>query len=297
MYPFGRGFSRSMPYLLLAIPFLLYLVFAFIPSIFTVIFSFTDITSISGKSFNFVGLDNYKRVFFSSNSPERFSAIGRTIYFAFTVTLIQNGIGLFVAVLLNQKMKGDRFYRSVFFLPVLLGVTIVSLIWLLMMNPIGGPVQKLYQLFGYSDTFFGSYSHAFEYVIFVQIWMYMGYSMLIFLAGLQSIPRDLYEAGHIDGTSRWSSFRFITFPLIAPALTVNVLLSIIGALQTYDIVYVLTRGNFNTRTLGFDVFQETFRSNKVDLGLPSALSMVQFVIVLLFVVVSQYYLRKREVEQ
>jgi raffinose/stachyose/melibiose transport system permease protein len=296
MYPFGKGWARSTPYLFLLLPLSLYLLFFFGPSMVTVFFSFTDVTSVSGQGFNFVGLKNYETIFFAGNSSERWVSMGHSLYFALAVTIIQNAAALFMAILINQKLTGDRFYRAVFFLPVLLGVTIVGLVWQLMMNPLNGPVQKIYQFFGYSDTFFGSYNHAFEYVIFVQIWMYMGYSMLIFLAGLQSIPNDLYEAGYIDGTSRWESFKNITFPLIAPAFTVNILLSIIGALQTFDIIYVLTAGGFNTRTLAFDVYAETFRSNKVDLGLPSALSMVQFLFVSFFVVISQYYLRKREVE-
>ncbi|MGM7683872.1 carbohydrate ABC transporter permease [Cytobacillus sp. Hm23] len=295
MYPFGKGRSRLYPYLFLLLPLLLYVTFLFGPSVFTVIFSFTDITNVPGQSFSFIGLDNYKEIFFSSNTPERYEAIWRTIYFAVVVTIVQNSVGLLMALVLNQKLKGDKFFRSVFFVPVLLGVTVVGLIWQLMFNPINGPVQKLYGLFDYADTFFGSFEHAFEYIIFVQIWMYMGYSMLIFLAGLQTVPKDLYEAAYIDGANSWQSFKNITFPMIAPAFTVNILLSIIGALQTYDIIIVLTRGNFNTSTIGFDVYNETFRSDSVELGLPAALSMIQFLIVLIFVVVSQHYLRKREV--
>ncbi|MDX8361313.1 MULTISPECIES: sugar ABC transporter permease [Bacillaceae] len=295
MYPFGKGRSRLYPYLFLLLPLSLYVAFLFGPSVFTVIFSFTDVTSVPGQGFSFVGLDNYKEIFFSSNTPERYAAIQRTIYFAIVVTVIQNSVGLLMALVLNQKLKGDKFFRSVFFIPVLLGVTVVGLIWQLMFNPINGPVQKIYGLFGYSDTFFGNFEHAFEYIMFVQIWMYMGYSMLIFLAGLQTVPKDLYEAAYIDGANSWQSFKNITFPMIAPAFTVNILLSIIGALQTYDIIIVLTRGNFNTSTIGFDVYSETFRSNTIDLGLPAALSMIQFLIVLIFVVVSQHYLRKREV--
>jgi raffinose/stachyose/melibiose transport system permease protein len=296
MYPFGKGWNRAIPYLWLLLPISLYVLFYVGPSFMSVVYSFTDVTSIAGKSFKFVGFENYSKVFFSSNSPERWASMGRTLYFTFTVTIIQNLIGLFVAVILNQKLRGDRFYRSVFFLPVVLGVTVVSLVWTLMFDPISGPVQKIYGWFDFKDVFFGSYERAFEYIIFVQIWQYMGYSMLIFLSGLQSIPKDLYEAGYIDGTTRWQSFKSITFPLIAPAFTVNILLSIIGAMQTFDIIYALTRGNFNTRTIAFDVYKETFGSGRVDYGLPAALSVVQFIFILGFVVISQYLLRKREVE-
>lgn len=295
MYPFGRGVKRLIPYLLLFIPLLLYVVFYAGPSLMTVIYSFTNMKNVPGTEVNFVGLDNYRSLLFSGNSAERWSSIGRSLYFMFVVTILQNGIALLVAVVINQKLIGDKIYRAVFFLPVVLGVAVVALIWSLMFDPISGPVQQLYGLFGYKDTFFGSFTKAFNYIIFVQIWMYMGYSMLIFLSGLQSVPKDLYEAGHIDGTNRWQAFRNITFPLIAPSFTVNMILSIIGAMQTFDIILATTDGNFNTRTMAYDVYKETFRGS-LDMGLPAALSVLQFLVVLVFVVVAVKQMRQREVE-
>ncbi len=295
MYPFGKGVSRLIPYLLLLIPLALYIVYYVGPSLFTVMYSFTDMTNVVGKGFHFVGWDNYKELFYSGNSKERIASMYRTVYFMLAVTIIQNGVALFVAIVLNQKLKGDRFYRSVFFLPVVLGVAVVALIWSLMFEPISGPVQAIYRLFDYKDTFLGSFTHAFNYLIFMQIWEYMGYSMLIFLAGLQTVPQDLYDAGFIDGTSRWQSFKSITFPLIAPAFTVNILLSIIGSMQTFDIFLATTDGRFNTRTMAYDVYMETFRGN-LEMGLPSALSVIQFLFIFVFVIFAVFLLRKREVE-
>ena len=296
MYPFGKGFARYVPFLLLLIPLALYVVFYFGPSVLTVIYSFTDVKNIPGSSMNFVGLDNYKDLFFAGNSGERWVSIKNTLIFMFIVTIVQNGVALFVAVLINQRLRGDYFYRAVFFLPVVLGVAVVALVWGMMFDPMSGPVNMLYQsLFGYKDMFFSSFTHAFGYIIFVQIWMYMGYSMLIFLAGLQSVPKDLYEAGYIDGTNRWQSFKNITFPLIAPSFTVNMLLSIIGAMSTFDIILATTDGKCNTRTMAYDVYKETFRGS-LEMGLPSALSVVQFLIILVFVIVAVRQTRKREVE-
>lgn len=296
MYPFGKGIYRYVPFFLLLIPLLLYIVFYFGPSVLTVVYSFTDVKNVPGSTMHFVGLDNYRDVFFSGNSGERWRSIINTLIFMFIVTIVQNGVALFVAVLINQRLKGDYFYRAVFFLPVVLGVAVVALIWGMMFDPMSGPVNMLYDwLFGYKDMFFASFSHAFGYIIFVQIWMYMGYSMLIFLAGLQSVPKDLYEAGYIDGTNKWQSFRHITFPLIAPSFTVNMLLSIIGAMSTFDIILATTDGKFNTRTMAYDVYKETFRGS-LEMGLPSALSVVQFLIILVFVIVALKQTRKREVE-
>ncbi|MCC3378726.1 carbohydrate ABC transporter permease [Paenibacillus farraposensis] len=296
MYPFGKGAARLMPYLLLSIPVLLYLFFGFGPSMITVLFSFTDATGVPGQVWNFVGLENYTTFFTSSDSGDRIASIGRSLYFAVAVVLIQNAVGLFMAVIINKKLKGDVFYRAVFFLPVVLGVTVSGLIWQLIANPLGGPAQTMMSFFGTRSNFFGDYDIAFELIIFVQIWMYMGYSMTIFLAGLQSIPSDLYEAGYMDGASGWKAFKNITFPMIAPSFTVNMLLSIIGALQTFDIIYVLTGGKFNTTTLAFDVYATAFGSGTSDYGLASAVAMIQFLFVFMVSMIALYYLRRREVE-
>lgn len=116
MYPFGKGFKRYIPLLLLMIPLSLYVIFYFGPSMMTVIYSFTDITNVPGSKMSFVGLDNYYDVFYSGNSGERWDSIIRTIYFMVIVTIVQNGVGLLMAVVINQKLKGDYFYRAVFFL-------------------------------------------------------------------------------------------------------------------------------------------------------------------------------------
>jgi raffinose/stachyose/melibiose transport system permease protein len=144
MYPFGKGIKRYLPLLLLMIPLSLYVVFYFGPSMMTVIYSFTDITNVPGSKLNFVGLENYYSVFNSGNSGERWDSIIRTVYFMIIVTIVQNGVGLLMAVVINQKLKGDYFYRAVFFLPVVLGVSVVALVWGLMFDPLSGPVNQLY---------------------------------------------------------------------------------------------------------------------------------------------------------
>lgn len=297
MYPFGRGLARHLPMALLMVPLLLYVVFAFGPSVATVFFSFTDATGLPGMKWSFIGLDNYDKLLNSSDQAERFRSIRNSLEFALLVVVIQNAMGLFMAVVINKRLRGDTFFRATYFLPVVLGVTVSGLVWRMMMNPMGGPLTELFHLFGAKSSFLSSYGSAFEWVVFVQVWMYMGYSMTIFLAGLQSIPKDLYDSGYMDGTTRWQSFRHITFPMIAPALTVNMLLSIIGALQTFDIIYVLTGGGFNTRTLAFDVYRDAIANNTTaDYGLASAGAMVLFLFVFIFTLISLYFLRRREVD-
>lgn len=106
-------------------------------------FSFTDATGVPGQTWNFIGFENYTTFFTSSDSGDRIASIGRSLYFAVAVVVIQNAVGLFMAILINKKLKGDVLYRSVFFLPVVLGVTVSGLIWQLLANPLGGPAQAL----------------------------------------------------------------------------------------------------------------------------------------------------------
>jgi len=297
MYPFGRGMARLLPAALLMLPLLLYVVFAFGPSVATVFFSFTDATGLPGAKWQFIGFKNYDRLFNSSDQAERFRSIRNSLEFAFLVVIIQNAVGLLLALVVNRKLRGDAFYRASYFLPVVLGVTVSGLVWRLMMNPLGGPLTLLFKTLGLPTGFLSSYGAALEWIIFVQIWMYMGYSMTIFLAGLQAIPKDLYDAAHIDGTNRWQAFRHVTFPMIAPSTTVNMLLAIIGALQTFDIIYVLTGGGFNTRTLAYDIYRDAIANNTTaDYGLASAGAMVLFVFVFIIALVSLVLLRRREVD-
>ncbi|MCD9020196.1 carbohydrate ABC transporter permease [Cohnella silvisoli] len=297
MYPFGRGIARHLPMALLMLPLLLYVIFAFGPSVATVFFSFTNATGLPGAEWHFVGFKNYDRLFNSSDQAERFRSIRNSLQFAFLVVLVQNVVGLFMALLVNRKLRADSFIRATYFLPVVLGVTVSGLVWRMMMNPLGGPLTELFKKLHLDTGFLSSYGASFEWVIFVQIWMYMGYSMTIFLAGLQSIPKDLYDAAYIDGTSRWQAFRHVTFPMIAPSTTVNLLLSIIGALQTFDIIYVLTNGGFNTRTLAFDIYRDAIANNTTaDYGLASAGAMVLFLFVFAIALVSLVALRRREVD-
>ena len=226
---------------------ILYLILGVGPSLATFVFSFTDISGLKGASFHFVGLANYKEYFLHQNYRDYIDVIKRTLIYAGVTTIVQNVIALFVAVLLNNKLiKGRNLWRAIIFMPVILGVMVTSLSWTLFFNSTGGPAAKFLALFGKSSNFFGDQKYAFWLCIFCQIWMYMGWSMVIFLAGLQSISADLYEAGQIDGTTPWQAFKSITFPLLWPSITVNVLMSIIGALSSFQIILLTTGGNFNT---------------------------------------------------
>ena len=284
---------------------LIFLFFFVFPSLMTAVLSFTDISGVPNVPYKFIGLSNYAEFLFGADSAFKWRAVGKQIVFCVSVVFIQNAFALLIALVLNDvRLKGRVFYRSVIFLPVVLGVTVTGIMWKIVFYPLDGPVQQFIGLFGLHSTFFGQIGVAFKLVIFVQIWMYVGYSMIIYLAGLQTIPSDMYEACRIDGATPGQVFRYVTFPLLAPSVTTNMLLSIIGSLQAFDMIYVTTNGNAETLTLGMLIFQTAFSGSvtgqrgglSARQGFGAAMYMIQFALVLAVTLLSQHYLRKREVD-
>jgi len=180
-------------------------------------------------------------------------------------------------------------------MPVVLGVTVVGLIWSLFFNPTGGPAAALWGVFGQSSAFIGDPHLAFPIIIFVQIWMSLGYSMMIYHAGLMAIPAEYYEAATIDGASAAQRFRHITVPLIASSTTVNVMISIVGALQTYQIIFVLTGSRPTTSELAMQVFALGFGGSS-EQGYAAAISMIQFFLTAVISLVALRFLRRKETQ-
>jgi ABC-type sugar transport system permease subunit len=271
--------------------------FALLPALVTLGLSFTDSTGSRGVPINFIGLTNYVHFFSSAGSGKILNALQNTLVFAVATTVLINVFAFLIAVLLNRQTRFATFTRSVVFLPTVLGVAVVGMIWTLFFNPLGGPAQDVLHLFGTQSSFFGDQKLAFALVIFVNLWMYVGYSVVIYISGLQAVPGDLYEAAEIDGANWSQRTRLITLPMIAPAVTTNVLICIIGALQSYQLIFVLTgAANPSTSVLALELFRLAFGSGGTipQQGLASAISIVQFAMVGVIAVVSFIILRRRE---
>ena len=283
------------PYVCLAPALAVFIVLEIVPALATSIFSLTDYTGLPHAPVNWVGLQNYVDLL-TGGQTFLVRALQVTVIFSLVVTVVQNGLAVLVAWLLNSGLRGQVAVRSLVFLPVVLGATINGLTWYVMFNPVSGPVTTLLGEFGIRANLLGSVSTALWAVIWVQIWTYLGFSMMVFLAGMQGIPAEVYEAGKIDGTSPWSAFRYITIPLLAPSITINVLLAIIGTITGYELIFVLTDGGpaFSSQTLGMWVFNQAFFSGNRLPGYASAIAMVQFTLVFAIALVMQYYLRRRE---
>jgi raffinose/stachyose/melibiose transport system permease protein len=302
-YHFGGGRSRAAPYVYLAPALFLYILFSLGPSLATAVFSLTDASGLPGLPINWVGLENYREfLFLGAASQENWGTILRTFLFSFVVTAIQFSLGLFVAVILSQKLRATNFFRTIIFLPVILGVTIQGLMWTLFLYPLGGPMANLFGIFGLQPDFLGGASmEPFFWVAIVQIWSNLGITMVIFLAGLATIPSEIYEAARIDGAGRWQVFREVTWPLLTPAVNTNLVLTIIGSLQAWQLFLVLTGYRPTTTVLGYLVYATGFGatggSTVVSLrqGYAAAASIVLFIVVLLIGMSTQYLLRRREV--
>jgi raffinose/stachyose/melibiose transport system permease protein len=290
----GRA-AGIWPYVCLVPAVGFFVVFQLVPSLATSIFSLTDYTGLPNTPIHWVGLENYVELL-TGNRYRLEQAVQITAIFAILVTTVQNGLAVLVAWLLNASLRGRIIVRSFVFLPVVLGATINGLVWYVMFNPLSGPVTLVLGDLGVKANLLGSTATALYAVIFVQIWANLGFSMMIFLAGMQGIPGEVYEAGVIDGTSAWAAFRHITIPLLAPSITINVLLAIIGSMTTYELIFVLTDGGpaFSSQTLGMYVFNQAFYGGNTLPGFAASIAMVQFALVFAVVLVMQYYLRRRE---
>jgi ABC-type sugar transport system permease subunit len=293
---FGRRWTAQMSF---AAGMSLVVLFSLIPAVGILAISFTDIRSLPFLPTHWVGLENYRTFFSSAQIAYNVHALKNTFIFAIAVTVFQNTLALLIAVLLNRPLRGRNFARAVVFMPTILGVTVIGLIFSLIFNPSGGPAASLWKSVGASSAFFGDPHLAMALVIGVQVWAGIGVAVVIYLAGLQAIPPELQEVASIDGATAGQRLRFVTLPLLAPAVTANTLLCIIGALQSYQLIYVLT-GPINpaTQVLSLAIFTQGFGGGQggavQSQGYAASISMVQFVIVMIASVGALTYLRRRE---
>ncbi|MFL5796821.1 MAG: carbohydrate ABC transporter permease [Actinomycetota bacterium] len=234
---------------------------------------------------SYVGLQNYKEVV---HDTAFWQAIGHSAYFTFGSMIPTMAIGLALAILLNSKIRGLGLFRTAFYLPAITPLIIASLIWKWVYNADYGLANYYLQkahVISHSVNWLGSNSLAMPSVIVMQIWIGVGFSMIVYLAGLQAIPAELYEAAEVDGASAWQRFRRITFPLIAPTTFFLVIVQTIWGMQAFDQIFVMTNGGppgpgGATTTVSYYLWLQAFKFFRM--GYASALAYTLFAI--LFVV-------------
>ena len=272
-----------------------YLVVVIYPSLAGAVYAFTDWSGIGGAP-NWVGLDNFKRLFTDDQS---FGALRNTVLLTIFIVIVQNAVGLALALGVHAQIKSRYALRAIFFAPAVIAPVVIAFLWKYLLNP--DPDSGINALLGFvglgflQQDWLGDPSLALWSVGFTVVWQYAGYSMVIFLAGLQGVPRELEEAAALDGAGRWTRFRHVVLPLIAPAVTINLMLSTIGGLKLFDQVFAITQGGpgYSTETLSTLIYKQAFVFGSY--GYSTAVALVLAILVAAVSLVQLKYLRSREI--
>ena len=257
-------------------------------------YSVTDWNGLSSAP-KFVGLANFVRAF---TDPEFFHAIGNSTIWIIAALLLPTLLGLVLALLLNAGLRGSRIFKSIFYLPICLSAIVVGQIWIWIYQPgwglLDSAIAYALGVRRFNFAWLAEPSTALAAVIVAWSWQQTGLAMVIFLAGLTTIPHDVLEAAEIDGVSRWKQTLYIVLPMLRPATVVVVALSMISALKGFDILYVMTGGGpfHSSVTLAFLMYEESFK--KYRMGYGSAISVVLFLIALSIIFVYFRQLKKAD---
>jgi raffinose/stachyose/melibiose transport system permease protein len=272
---------------------ILFLIFVIYPLFKGVYLSFTNWNGYS-QTYKMVGLNNYKRIF---TDAKVVTAFINTIIYGFGSTFLQNVLGLFFALFLNQKFKGRAFLRTIIYLPVMIASLIMGYIMYFFVMYDGGALNDILLLFGANAVdWMAKGSRAVLILTLINSFQFAGVSMVIYLAGLQNIPTMYYEAAEMDGVNRWGQFRYITFPLLIPAISSAVIINLIGGLKLFDIIMALTSGGpgYSSHSLSTLVNRTYFGSENA--GYASAIGLIAF---LFIIIVNSFFMRffdKKEVD-
>ncbi len=276
----------------MALPaFVLFAVFFLYPLTKGIGMSMTNWDGISTAKF--IGIRNFIEFF---SDQRALSDIRTTILFALGSAPLLNLIGLGYALLMNSNFKGKMIARTFIYMPAIISPLIMGYIWYLLLQPERGFIYHVFDKMGHAELFvnwLGSYASAMIVLILVNVWQYAGMTMVIYLAGLQGIPEELYEAARIDGASGMKSFRFLTIPLLVPAIRINVVTNIIGSLSVFDIVMSLTGGGpgYQTETLSIYIMRMCYGSKT---GYSTAVAIIMFFLILLPVILSLKFMKEKE---
>ncbi|MBN2176047.1 MAG: sugar ABC transporter permease [Demequinaceae bacterium] len=271
---------------------LVFLIFVVLPVGLAAYYSFYNWNGIEDLD-NFIGLDNYRRAFGDSAFVH---ALRNNLFVIVMSLLVQLPVALAVALVLNRKFRGRSFMRMVIFAPYILSEVITAVLWLLILQP-HGPLDAWMEnlgLGGLRELWLADLNLVMWTVFFVVSWKYIGLAIILFLAGLSGVPKDLQEAAAIDGASWWQIQRRINIPLIAPTIRVWMFLSIIGSIQLFDMVWVLTRGGpaGASNTIATYMFQYGFMRSQYGYG--SAVAVILFFLSLIAALLYMVFVLRRD---
>lgn len=269
---------------------LIYGVFFVIPLLSGIGMSFTDWDGMGQASF--VGLRNFINFFHDARAMHD---IKTTVVFAAGSAVLLNVVGLIYALLMNTDFRGKSIARVIIYLPAIISPLIMGYIWYFLLQPGRGFLHYAFLQLGLPDligNWMSSYSSALRTLILVNVWQFSGMTMIIYLAGLQSIPSELSEAAKIDGANSWQRFWRVTIPMLMPAIRINVVTNIIGSLSVFDVIMSLTEGGpgYATESLSIYIMRMCYGSRT---GYSTAVAMILFLIILVPVLISMRLTRQK----
>ena len=287
---------KELPYLLFILPaFIVYTILTVIPLVQTLGLSFTNWDGYSMSHLSFTGLKNFRLVFADRSMK---TALLNTCFYSIVFPLVTTVFAIPLSLVLNSGMKTKNIQRAVFFFPSVPSAIILGYLWAYILSPTGnGLLNKLLGLFGIHPVMWLAVPKwAMFSVLLVNLWSVVGWHACIYLAQLQSIPTEYYEAANVDGATAWQKFRYITFPMLASAMTVSVMLLLLNSMKLYDLPFALTSGGPGTSTTL--VSQIIIKTGFVEksYGKATAMSAIFFVFIAVISVIQLKLMKKREVE-
>ncbi|MDQ1910138.1 sugar ABC transporter permease [Paenibacillus sp. GD4] len=264
-----------------------------IPFVMSLYYSFTEWNGVT-SNVKWVGFDNFKRILVDDQDFHR--SFWFTTRFTIAKVLLANLVGFGLALLLSQALKSRNVLRTVFFMPNVIGGLLLGFIWQFIFVKGFATLGELTDLAFFKLPWLGDAPTAFWGLVIVSVWQTAGYLMVIYIAALANVPKELLEAAYIDGATRWETLRKITIPMIMPAVTVCLFLAISWAFKMYDLNVSLTKGGpFNsTESVALNIYEEAFRNNRYGLG--TAKAVIFFIVVALITMVQVTLTKRKEVE-
>lgn len=272
------GKKRERVFLLMILPaFVGFFILFIVPTLMSFFYSMTN-WSVYNADLRFVGLDNYRQLF---TDTKTIASITNTVKYAVLITVFQNIIAILLAVFLSKKMKGANFTKSLVFLPAVLSILVTGFLFQYIMSSADyGLFNRIIQFFGGQPVnWLGDANIALYSVLITQVWQWSGWSMVIYIANLKSIDSALYEAADIDGAGSIRKFFTVTLPLLYPAVSFNILMSLIGGMKVFDVIFAMTKGGpgYATETIMTTMIREGFNSGRNAYA--SALAVIFFIVV------------------
>lgn len=278
-----------------------FLMVIILPFIMGVYYAFTNWTGVRGDSTLLVGFKNFRGIF---SDMRFFFSFGLTALYSIISMVVINFVAFTLALLVTQDLKLKNIYRTGFFLPNLIGGLVLGYIWQFIFNAALPSLGMLLDVTFLKRSMLASPTCAFFAIIFVAAWQYAGYIMMIYIAALQNVPKELTEAAQIDGADGWQRLRHITLPMIAPAFTVASFLTLVNSFKMFDVNVSLTGGApttefagqavFGTELVAMNIYNTAFAVNNMARG--QAKAVLFFVVLVILALVQVYFNKRREVE-